>query len=146
MFQLCHACLPCCWPRQVREHSPALTHVKPHPHKLFYTFQTQTLLTELLDTGKRSGPFLFACMHTASMLQPNPKCTEFSVGDGAQQPRGQEEREAREVERKKMEAPTSPEGKSMRAHGNGGATSSGGAMNSLCGLLVTSTLSSYVLS
>ena len=85
-------------------------------------------------------------MHTASMLQPNPKCTKFSVGDGAQQPRGQEEREAHEVERKKMGAPTSSGEESMRARGNGGATSSGGAMNSLYGLLITSTLNSYVLS
>ena len=53
------------------------------------------------------------------MLQPNPKCTEFSVGDGAQQLRGQEEREACEVERKKMGVPTSSGGKLMRARGNG---------------------------
>ena len=98
------------------------------------------------DTGKRSGPSLSAHKHTASMLQPNPKCKEFSMGDDAQQPCAQEEREAREVERKKMGAPTSSGGKSMRARRNGGATSSGGAMNSLCSLLVTSTLSSYVLS
>ena len=45
-----------------------------------------------------------------------------------------------------MGAPTSSRGKSMRARGNGEATSSGGAMNSLYSLLVTSTLSSYVLS
>ena len=55
------------------------------------------------------------------MFQPNLKCTHFSVGNGAQQLRGQAEREACELERKEMEVPNGSGGKSMQACGNGGS-------------------------
>ena len=67
----------------------------------------------------RSRPSLSAHMYTASKLQPTLKYTHCSVGDGAQQRRGQPDREAREVERKEMEALGGFGGKSMWARGNG---------------------------
>ena len=86
-------------------------------------------------------------MYTASKLQPTLKCTHYSVGDGAQQWRGQPDREAREVERE-------GNGGTWRfwrevdagVRELGGATAHGGAINSLYDLLVTSISSFYVLS
>ena len=90
------------------------------PDVLFSTFQVQTPLTQLSDAAIRSGPSLSARMYTTSKLQPTLKCTHCSMGDGAQQRRGQPEREACKVEKREMEAPGGSGGMSMRACKNGG--------------------------
>ena len=117
----------------------------PVRHALLH-FQVQTPLTQLLYTSMRSGPSLSACMYTATMFQCTLKLTQSFLGDGAQQWRGQLDREAREVERREIEAPGGSGGKSMRARRNGGGDLQWRRNKFLCGLLVTSNLSSHVLS
>ena len=65
------------------------------------------------------------------MFQRTLKFIESWKDDGAQKERrGQAERDARERGKWEMEVPGGSGGKSMRACGNGGATSSGSALNS----------------